>query len=104
MLIRAEIPFRAKTIVIFLSRDIYSDRTKNNITIKLSLCVTRALIFFTIKINFQDGRCTYKNTGSNHLTPPTLSYSSQATKTCNLFCNIAVTLGAESPSISPDKI
>ena len=43
MPIRAEIRFRAKTIVIFLSRDIYSDRTKNNIIIKLSLCVIHVL-------------------------------------------------------------
>ena len=37
--IRAEIRFKAKTIVTSLPRDIYSDRPKNNIIIKFSLCV-----------------------------------------------------------------
>ena len=47
-----------------LSRDIYSDRPKNNIIIKFSSCV---IMSFTIKINlfkykrFKDGRCTYKS-------------------------------------------
>ena len=43
MPIRAEIRFRAKTIVTSLSRDIYSDRAKNKIIIKFSLCVTHVL-------------------------------------------------------------
>ena len=34
---RAEIRFRAKTVVTSLPRDIYSDRPKNNIIIKFSL-------------------------------------------------------------------
>ena len=43
MLKRAKIPFRAKTIVTSLSRDIYSDRPKNNIIIKFSLYVIHVL-------------------------------------------------------------
>ena len=54
-----------------LSRDIYSDRPKNNIMIKFSnTCV---IMGFIVKINlfkhtrFKDGRCRYNNTGSRHL-------------------------------------
>ena len=35
---KAEIRFKAKTIVTLLSRGIYSDLLKNNIIIKFSLC------------------------------------------------------------------
>ena len=35
--------FRANTVVTSLSRDIYSDRPKNNIIIKFSLCVIHVL-------------------------------------------------------------
>ena len=73
-LIRAEIRIRAKIIVTSLSRGIYSDRPKNNITIKFSnTCV---ILGFTVKINlfkykrFKDGRCRYNNTGSRHLMTP----------------------------------
>ena len=41
--IRAEIRFKAKTIVTSLPRDIYSDRPKNNILIKFSVCVIHVL-------------------------------------------------------------
>ena len=80
MMLRAVILFIAKTIVTSLSRDIYSDRLKNNIIIKFSLCSYVQKIHKytcynvrTVKINlfkskrFKDGRCTYKNTGSSHL-------------------------------------
>ena len=56
-----------------LSRDSYSDRPKNKIVIKFSLCVIRVHNGFTKKINllkskrFKDRRCTFKNTGSSHL-------------------------------------
>ena len=40
---RAEIRFKAKTIVMLLSRDIYSDHPKNNIIIKFSVCVINVL-------------------------------------------------------------
>ena len=43
MPIRAAIQFRANTIVTSLSRDFYSDRPKNNIIIKFSLCVIHVL-------------------------------------------------------------
>ena len=43
MLIRAEIPIRAKIVVTSLSRDIYFDRPINNIMIKFNLCVIRVL-------------------------------------------------------------
>ena len=43
MPLRADIRFRAKTIVTSLSRDIYSDRPKTNIIIKLSVCVIHVL-------------------------------------------------------------
>ena len=43
MPIRAEIRFRAKTVVTSLSRDIYSDRPNNNIIIKFCLCVIHVL-------------------------------------------------------------
>ena len=46
MSLRAEIQFRAETIVTSLSRDISSDRSKNNIIIKLSLCVILVLECF----------------------------------------------------------
>ena len=41
--IRAKILFRAKTFATLLSRDNYSDRPKNNIIIKFSLCVIHVL-------------------------------------------------------------
>ena len=72
MPIRAEIRFRAKTIMTSLSRDIDSDRPKNDIIIKFSLCNTCVIMGFTVKINlfkkktFKDGRCPYENTGSSH--------------------------------------
>ena len=79
MMLRAVILFIAKTIVTSLSRDIYSDRLKNNI-ISLVYAVYVQKIHkytcynvLTVKINlfkskrFKDGRCTYKNTGSSHL-------------------------------------
>ena len=37
--IRGEIQFKAKSIVTSMLRDIYSDRPRNNIIIKFSLCV-----------------------------------------------------------------
>ena len=43
MAIRAEIGFRAKTIVTSLSRDICSDCPKNNNILKLNLCVIHVL-------------------------------------------------------------
>ena len=72
--IRAEIRFRAKTIVTLLLRDVYSDRAKSNVIVKFSLWLLHVFYVFTIKINlfykrFKDGRCTYKNTGSSHLKP-----------------------------------
>ena len=71
MRIRDEIRFRAKTILTSLSRDIHSDREKNNIA--QSMCKTGVNNGFTIKIKlfrykrFKDGRCAYKNTESSHL-------------------------------------
>ena len=62
MPIRARIRFRAKTIVNSLLRDIYSDRAKNNIIKKLSLCAIHVLYCFAIKTSFfknkrfKDGR------------------------------------------------
>ena len=44
MTIRAEIRFRAKTIVTSFSRDIDSDRPKINIIKKFSLCVINVLL------------------------------------------------------------
>ena len=72
--IRAEIRFRAKTIVTSLLRDVYSDRAKSNVIITFSLWLLLVLYVFTIKISlfhkrFKDGRCSYKNTGSSHLKP-----------------------------------
>ena len=64
--IRAEIRFRAKTIVRSLVRDVYSDRAKSNVIIKFSLWLLHLLHVFTIKIN----NLFYKrNTGSSHLNP-----------------------------------
>ena len=40
---RAEIGFKAKTIVTSLPRDIYSDCPKNNVIIKFSLCLIHVL-------------------------------------------------------------
>ena len=63
---RAEIRFRAKTVVTSLPRDIYSDRPKNNIIIKFSLgkiVLQYRSIFFKYK-RFKDEVCAYKNTGS----------------------------------------
>ena len=44
MMLRAVILFIAKTIVTSLSRDIYSDRLKNNIIKKFSLCAENTQI------------------------------------------------------------
>ena len=49
--IRAEIRFRAKTIVTLLLRGVYSDRAKSNVVIKFSLWLLHVLYVFTIKIN-----------------------------------------------------
>ena len=46
MSVRTEIRFRAKIIVTSLSRDIYSDRPKNNTIVKFSLCVIHVLCFY----------------------------------------------------------
>ena len=43
MSVRTEIRFRAKIIVTSLSRDIYSDRPKNNTIVKFSLCAIHVL-------------------------------------------------------------
>ena len=81
MPLRAEIRFRAKTIVTSLSRDSYWHCPPKSIIIKFSLtCNTCVIMFLPIKINsvkykrFRDGRCTYKNTGSSHLNLLTLSF------------------------------
>ena len=63
--IRAEIRFRAKTIVRSLVRDVYSDRAKSNVIIKFSLWLLHVLHVFTIKIDLFYKR----NTGSSHLNP-----------------------------------
>ena len=49
-----------------LSRDSYSDRPKNKIVIKFSLCVIYVHNRFT-SLRDSKIRCTYKNTGSSHL-------------------------------------
>ena len=56
--IRAEIRFRAKTIVTLSLRDVYSDRAKSNVIIKFSLWLLHVLYVFTIKINlfFNDSK------------------------------------------------
>ena len=71
---RAEIQFRATTIVTSLPRDIYSDCPKNNTTIKFTLIYCNPNVNrFTIQIDlfkykrFKDEGCAYKNTGSSHL-------------------------------------
>ena len=40
---RAEILFKAITIVMSLARDIYSNRPKSNVIIKSSLCIIHVL-------------------------------------------------------------
>ena len=49
---RTAIRLRAKPIVTSLSRDIYSNRPKNSIIIKFSLCVTHVLEWFHNKCKF----------------------------------------------------
>ena len=79
----AEIRFRAKTIVTSLSHDIYSNRLKTNIIIKLSLCAEyMCYSVFTIKINlfkyiyieeiqrwkvYQGRRSSYQSAGADPL-------------------------------------
>ena len=46
MPLRTVIRFRAKIIETSLSRDIYSDRPKNNTIVKFSLCVIHVLCFY----------------------------------------------------------
>ena len=82
MPLRAEIRFRAKTIVTSLSRDSYWDPPQKKYHNKVqSIRNTCVIMFLTIKINsvkykkFRNGRCTYKNTGSSHLKLLTLSSS-----------------------------
>ena len=56
---RAEIRFTAKSIVTSFPRDIYSDRSKNNIMIKLSLSVIHVLIMLqyrSICLSIRDSR------------------------------------------------
>ena len=70
---RTEIRFTAKSIVTSFPRDIYSDRPKNNIMIKLSLSVIRVLIMLeyrSICLSIRDSKMEgvpLKNTGSSHL-------------------------------------
>ena len=63
--IRAEIRFRAKTIVTLLLRGVYSNRAKSNVVIKFSLWLLHVLHVFTIKMDLFYKR----NTGSSHLNP-----------------------------------